>query len=125
MIIIGNEHIPYNSFKKIKAIIDINNTKPNSIVVFDYEIELLKYCNINNIQSAVLVSNVKEAIFCNSLNSSYIIVENNISKNIQNIAVNYMFDSKILEIITNDDEIEQIAKNEIDGCIYKELIWIQ
>jgi hypothetical protein len=33
-----------------------------------------------------------------------------------------MFDSKVLAIIDTDDEIEEIAQNEIDGIIYKELI---
>ena len=125
MIIIGNKHIPHNAFAKINNIDDIKNTKPNSIIVFNYDIELLKYCYNNNIQNAILISNIKDAIFCNSLNWVYIIVEDNIAKKIQNIAINYMFDSKILQIISNDEQIEQVAINEIDGCIYKEIVWTQ
>ena len=33
-----------------------------------------------------------------------------------------MYDSKILAIIKSNDELENIAKNEIDGVIYKNLI---
>ena len=33
-----------------------------------------------------------------------------------------MFDSKVIEIILDDNDIEQVALNEIDGCIYKEII---
>ena len=40
----------------------------------------------------------------------------------QKIAENYMFDSKILAIIKSNDELEEIALDEIDGVIYKELI---
>ena len=122
MIIIGNKDIPSVDIENIKTIEDISTTKPNSLVSFSYNIELLTYCLKNNISCAVVVSNIQEAIFSNSLNAKYVIVENQISKSIQNIAENYMFDSKILEVIDNDKQIENIAINGIDGVIYKEEI---
>jgi hypothetical protein len=122
MIIIGNKDIPYSIFTKINTIEDIKNTNPNSTVVFVYDVKLLKYCYYNDVQNAILVSNIKDAIFCNSLNCSYIIAESNIAKNIQTVAQNYLFDSKVLQIILNDKQIEEVATNEIDGCIYEKII---
>ncbi|MCK5294423.1 MAG: hypothetical protein KAJ49_07215 [Arcobacteraceae bacterium] len=122
MIIIGNKNIPHIGIQNIETIEDISKTKPNSIVAFTYNINILNYCYANNVNSAVVVSNIKEAIFSNSLSARYIIVDNSIAKKIQKVAENYMFDSKILEIISNDDEIETIAINGIDGVIYKEEI---
>ena len=122
MIIIGNKDIPYLDITTIKNKEDIQKTKPNSMVSFIYDIEIIKYCYENNIKCAVVVKNIKEAIFSNSLMSTYILVENSISKEIQTIAEHYMFDSKILEIIQDDDSIENVAKNGIDGVLYKELI---
>ena len=104
------------------SIEDISNTKPNSVVAFKYNIDIVNYCSLNNISSAVVISNIQEAIFSNSLNAKYIIVKNSIAKEIQKIAENYMFDAKIITIIKCDDEIENIALDGIDGVIYEELI---
>ena len=54
--------------------------------------------------------------------AKYIIVPNNLLIQAQIIANNYMFDSKILAIIQNDDELEKAILNEIDGVIYKHII---
>ncbi len=122
MIILGNKHIEHPTFEKVYKIADIIHTKPNCILLFDYEIDIIKYCNKNNLQSAVIVNNITQAIFCNNLNSSFIITNKQKALEIQKIAQSYMFDSKIAQIINNDDEIEQLALNEIDACIYEDLI---
>jgi len=122
MIIIGNKHIPHSVFINILCIDDISNTQSNSVVIFLYDIEIIKYCQKNNIQNAVIVNNITESIFCNNLDVDFIIVKNDISKQVQSIAQNYMFDSKILQIIKDDKDIQNIAINEIDGCIYDNLL---
>jgi len=122
MIIIGNKHIPHSVFTNILCIDDISNTQSNSVVKFLYDIEIIKYCQKNNIQNAVIVNNITESIFCNNLDVDFIIVKNDISKQVQSIAQNYMFDSKILQIIKDDKDIQNIAINEIDGCIYDNLL---
>ncbi len=76
----------------------------------------------NNLSNAVVVSSIKEAIYCNALNSKYIICDKKLAKAIQKIADNYMFDSKVLAIIEDSEEIEKIALNEIDGVIYSNLL---
>jgi len=122
MILIGDKVIPYNDIYNISTIEEINNTKANSIVSFRYNEELLTYSCKNELNYAVIVDSLKEAIYANSLNACYIICSKELSINIQKIADNYMFDSKILAIIEISDEIEEIALNEIDGIIYKNLL---
>lgn len=122
MILIGDKLIPYASIFNISSIEDIKNTKANSIISFRYNENLLTYSFKNELDYAVVVSSITEAIYANSLNASYIICEKNISKDIQKIADNYMFDSKVLALIESSKEIEEIAQNEIDGIIYKNVL---
>lgn len=122
MIILGDKYIPFEELVCISDKKDISNTKANTTLSFKYDIKLLKYTYDNSLASAVLVSSLKEAIYANSLKAKYIICENDISKDIQNIAENYIFDSKVLEIIKSEDEIEQIALKQIDGAIYKNIL---
>lgn len=122
MIIIGDNLVPFEEIIYIKNLENIKNTKANSTIIFDYDEKTLEYVFKNNLFSAVIISSIKEAIYCNSLNVKYIISEKNLAKKIQKIADNYMFDSKNLVIIDSNEEFEQIAKHEIDGVIFRELI---
>lgn len=122
MIIIGDKLVPFEDITVIRNIEDIKNTKANSTVLFVYTEELLKYCYENEISSAVVVKTINEAIYCNSLNVKYIISEKHLAIQIQKIADNYMYDSKNLVIINSNEEFDHIAKDEIDGVIYRDLI---
>jgi len=122
MILIGDNLIPHKTFTFIDSIMDIEHTEPNSVLVFNYDENLLIYTRKNDLGNAVVVSSIKEAIYCNALNSKYIICDKKLAKSIQKIADNYMFDSKVLAIIEDSEEIEKIALNEIDGVIYSNLL---
>ncbi len=122
MILIGDENIPYETIERIDKISDIKNTKPNATILFNFDIEILKYTQLNSIKSAVIVMDIKEVIYASSLNAFYIIPTNDILVKTQKMADNYMFDSKILAVIENDEELEQMALEEIDGVIYKKML---
>lgn len=122
MILIGDTLIPYESFFKIQAIEDIPHTKANSIVLFSYNEELMKYCSENKIFYAVKIQSIKEAIYANALHARYIICKHKKAKTVQKIAQNYLFDSKILAIITSNDKLKNIAYDKIDGVIYKSIL---
>ena len=81
-----------------------------------------KYCFENEISFAVVVNSIKEAVYSSNLNTKYIITNKELSKELQKIADNYMYDAKILAIIESSDEFEEIAKAQIDGVIFKNLI---
>lgn len=122
MILIGDKHIDYEKIEIIKSINDICKTQPNSTLLFDFDINILKYTSENDLNSAVKVSNIKDVIYSSSLGAKYILPTNEILNQTQKLADNYMFDSKILAIIENSDEIENMALNEIDGVIYKNIL---
>lgn len=122
MIIIGDDLVPFEELNLINSFEDIKKTKANSTLLFFYNEELLKYCYENELFSAIVVKSIKEAIYSNSLNAKYIICEKKLAKKLQKIADNYMYDSKILAIVDSNNEFEEIAKSEIDGVIFKNLI---
>jgi len=122
MLIIGDNLVPYETTYFISSIESIKATKPNSLLIFYYDEKTLKYCYENSLGFAVIIKSLKEAIYSNSLNAKYLISRINIAKKIQKIAENYMFDSKNLAIIKSNDELEKVAKNEIDGVIYNKLL---
>ena len=122
MIIIGDKLVPFEEITYIKNIENIKDSKANSIVMFNYDEKTLKYAYENELSSAVIVTSITEAIYCNSLNAKYIISEKHLAIQIQKIADNYMYDSKNLVIIDSNEEFEHIAKDEIDGVIYRDLI---
>jgi hypothetical protein len=122
MILIGDNLVPFENISFISNIEDIKNTKANSTLLFNYNEDLLLYCSKNELLSAIIVSSIKEAIYSNNLNAKYIISEKKLAVEIQKIADNYMYDSKNLAIVDSNEDFEQIAKNEIDGIIYRNLI---
>jgi hypothetical protein len=122
MIVIGDSNIEYETIEKISQIEDIKKTSPASTLLFDFNIEILKYTKTNDINSAVIAHSIKEVIYASSLGAKYIIPRVNILLQVQKIADNYMFDSKILAVIEDGEEIEKVALDEIDGVIYKGLL---
>ncbi len=122
MILIGDNLIPHGAFDYIDSIMDIEHTQANSTLIFNYDENLLVYARKNHLNSAVIVSSIKEAIYCNALKCDYIICDKKLMKNIQKVAENYMFDSKVLAIIEDSEEIEKVALSEIDGVIYSSLL---
>lgn len=122
MILIGDENIVYEKIEKISFIEDIKNTPANATVLFDFDIAILQYTQQNDIQSAVKVNSIKEVIYASNLDARYIICQDDIVKQTQKIADNYVYDSKILAIIEDASQIENLALDEIDGAIYKHIL---
>ena len=122
MLIFGNEYIESPQFIAISTIEEIAATTPNDILYlqeFKAPYSLAKHCASNNLPYAINVNSIQEALFANALNASYIIAKIALAKQLQSIADNYLWDSKVLAIISNDDELETIAKASIDGAIYQ------
>ena len=122
MILIGDENIAYELIEKISSINDITTTTSNSTLLYNFDFEILRYTQKNNLHSAVITKNLQELIYASTFDVKYIIVKANIAKAAQNIANNYMLDSKILVVIDSNEEIVQHAIDEIDGVIYNKVI---
>ena len=122
MLIFGNEYIESPHFIAISAIEEIDTTTPKDILYlqeFKAPYLLAKHCAKNSLTYAVKVSSLKEALFANAFNASYIIAQTTLAKELQSIADNYLWDAKVLAIISNDNDLETIAKASIDGAIYQ------
>jgi len=115
MIILGHKQIKSEKVSCIKNKEDIKNTLPNSCVAFIFDMDILAYCETNSIACAVYVSNIKNAVFANALNAKYILCQKDSAKE-------KMIKTKILQIISDKNEIEIITKNGIDGIIFENTI---
>ncbi len=130
MIIIGHRFIPnfltgHGSFYHVINTDAINNTPPNSPVLLDYSeenIETIVYAKNNFIDFCLRVENVTQIIYASNLGASYILVDKDLAKTAQNLANNYLFDAKILVMIEDDDEIEELALLGVDGVVYSDAI---
>ncbi len=125
MIIIGHAYIPSKNFVKVTSIEAIKKTKTEDVLVLqnlDSSYEIAKYCMENNIRYAIYVSTIKDALFVNSLQATYMITSVSDASVFQPIAQEYLFDTRILAEIENTNSIEALAKSSIDGVIFKEAI---
>jgi len=122
MILIGDKNIECESIQKITSISDILSTPSNTTILYDFNFEILHHTQKNNVNSCVVSKNLQEVIYASNFAVKYIVVKKSISKQAQDIANNYMLDSKILVIIDTDDEIVDNALDEIDGVIYKKVV---
>lgn len=122
MILIGDEIVSCELICRISKIDDMKSTKPNSTIIFDFNVDIMIYCKNNGLQYAVIASSIKEAIYANALKAKYIIADITLASKVQKVAQNYMFDSRVLAIIEDSDQIEQVALFEIDGVILSHLL---
>jgi len=125
MLLYGHKFIPSKNFYHVLNIDAILNTPPNSTIYLKFSqenLEIINHASINNISFALSISNITEAIYAASLGASYILVDRDLAKTIQEIANNYLFDAKILVSIEDEDEIEELALQGIDGIIFSNAI---
>ena len=120
MIIIGHKNIPYFPFFEINSSEDLKHTLSNSAVIFDFDFSLAKYCQKNDITYAVRISKIKDLMFANILGCGFAVTKGEFSKTAQKLANEYMFDMKILSIIKNDTDLEEVAMQGIDGVVFEE-----
>lgn len=101
MIIIGNKFIAYE--------------KPK---IYDFSLE-----NLKQKSKFILVKNKIQAVIANANAISFLVCENlELAKTLQDIANDYLFDSKIALLISDDGELEKAIDARIDAVIYKSIL---
>jgi hypothetical protein len=123
MIIIGDSALYTDErFCKITKHSQLESIASDCIALFDgarVHFEGMRFCVDNGIDFAVIVKNLRDVIYASIQKASYIIVDDALAQDAQDLAENYMFDAKILQIIDHEDQIEEIAPNHIDGVVYR------
>lgn len=125
MILLGHPHINSEKLYHVNSIEAIAHTPSNSVLLFSYDkevFELIDHAYKNALEFAVDVHSLKEAIICENLNAKYILIDKEIASSVQKAADTYIFDAKVLAHIENDDEIEALASEGVDGAIFSEAI---
>jgi len=125
MIILGHRFIASENFYHVPNIEAIENTPPASTLFLQFSediLDVISYSRENQIAFVLDVESISELLYASSLGASYIVVPKALAKTAQNIAENYLFDAKILVVIEEESEIEELALLGIDGVIFSNAI---
>lgn len=125
MLFFGHKFIQNHSFYHVLDIESIMNTPSSSTLYIEFEesnLDIIKHAQLNEIKMAIKVASITEILFASSLEASYIVVDNSLAKDAQKIATEYLFDAKILVLINDDKEIENLALLGVDGVVYSDAI---
>lgn len=119
MLLIGHPSIKNSLFYRIELQAHIAQTQPNSILFFDFDVELSHYCQEQNLTFALHVKNIKELVLANALGASYFVVDKSLASNAQKVADDYLFDGKVMLLANDDNDIEFASLNVIDGILFE------
>ena len=125
MIIFGHKFIPSQSFYHVKDIDSIANTPSNSIIHIEFKeenLDIISHANLNQILTSLSANNITEIIYASSLQASFIVIPKSLASDAQKIANEYLFDAKILVLVEEENEIEELALLGIDGIIFSHAI---
>jgi hypothetical protein len=125
MLLFGHRFIPSDAFYHISSIDCIKRTPPSSTVCFKFSeenLDIIEHANANLVPIALRVSTITELIYASSLNAKYAFVTSKMAKTAQNIAENYLFDMKIIVLIEEEEEIEELALLGVDGVVFANAI---
>lgn len=125
MLIFGHPRLPSETLYHIDGIEAIASTPPNSTLFFALDPvndDIVAHCRNNGLAFALAVGSVKEAIFAENFGARFIVVEGTLARSVQKIAETYLFDAKVLVRIEDEEEIEAMAYEGIDGALFPEAV---
>jgi len=104
------------------GITNLDTTPPSSVVIVPFDIkEIESYEKYKDILGLIVYS-LKEFVIASKCGVKYAVAEYALSKELQKCADNYLYDTRVLAMIENEEEIEQIAVDGIDGVINRALL---
>ena len=125
MLLFGHRFIPSASFYHVLDIDSITNTPPSSVIHVEFSqnnLDIIKHAKENQIPLSICCQTITEIIYAASLDASFIVVKNELAKDANKIANDYLFDAKILVLIEEESEIEKLALLGVDGVIFSNAI---
>ena len=118
MKIFGHPWIESESFYPVAIVDDISKTPSNSLLEIDSltskSLILLQYCQQENLRYAVHIKSIREAVYANSLEATFMLCEKELAIALVPIAQNYLFDTQVIAMAKEED-IELLAKAGVDG----------
>jgi hypothetical protein len=118
MKIFGHPWIESEIFYSVNSVESIKSTPPNALLRLEKlssSLYLVKYCQKNSLFYSVEVQSIKEAIFANLLGAKFILCSKKLAVELMPIAQNYLFDTQVLAYIFDENEMEELAKQGVDG----------
>jgi len=125
MLLFGHPRILNEKFYHINSIEAIAHTPSNACLLFTYDEEvfdLIEHARENDLAFALDISSLTEAIIGENLDARYLLVDDEIAKSVQSAADTYLFDAKVLVHIKDEEEIEALAEEGIDGVVFSQAI---
>ncbi|MBU0631797.1 hypothetical protein KKA17_04060 [bacterium] len=125
MILFGHRFIESETFYHIDSVASIRKTPSNSLIYLEFNeenLDIIEHLTSSDIRFALHVTSIKEVIYAENLGATYIVLEQNLAKDAQKIANEYLFDAKILAHADDENDIEDLAYQGIDGAIFLKAI---
>ncbi len=123
MLIFGYDLIPSRPWCKVSTQQEIASTPSSTIILLDLNsLDIVTYCKEQNVDCALEVKSIKEALIASALGASYLFCAQDVAKEIQAIANEYLWSAKVITMIEDESELEVIAKIGIDGVIFAQSI---
>jgi hypothetical protein len=125
MLLFGHRFIDSPRFYHIDDVNAIAHTPANAmlyIVFSETNLDIISHCRENSLRFALEVANLREVIYGENLGAAFIVVEEDLAKTAQKTAETYLFDAKILCRIDEEEMIEEIAQQGIDGVLFGEAV---
>ena len=117
MIIIGHKLIPFIPFSKIQSVDDILKSPKSTILLFEFNEELIWHCQQNSLLFAIEVHSINQALIANNIKAKYIICNESLVAEVQELAEHYLFDSHIAVHVEFEDDICIWAQKRVDSVI--------
>ena len=115
MLIIGHKLLENYDF-----FMSNDELKENMINCFYYDENLINKAKCKNIDFAIIIKNYDELILSNALGAKFILIEDiSLALQASKIAEFYMFDSKVLLIIDELKNLNDIYELRLDGVLLK------
>lgn len=123
MLIFGYDLILSRPWCRVSSQKEIASTPANTVILLDLNsLDIVTYCKEQNVDFALEVESIKEALIASALGASYLFCAQNIAKEIQAIANEYLWSAKVIVPVEREDELEIVARLGIDGVIFAQSI---
>lgn len=125
MLIYGHRFIQSASFYHIQSIEAIQNSPSSSTLLLEFSennLDIIEHLKANSIDFAIEVDNITDTMYASALGASFIIVQKDLASTVQSIANNYLFDAKVLVLVEEEADIEEMAILGVDGIIFSNAI---